>query len=99
MMFVPRENWDGYWQVSMTEIPFLDQGMTKGSYNVLNARLLGLSYCDYLKYCRAQHNGTIRKSSGYPYCVFKDKKNCNDVCNLLNKEWGKIEKFFKENEK
>ena len=95
MMFIPRENFDGYWQVLMSEIPFLDEGMTKGSYNVLGARLLGFTYAEYLKYCAARYNGTIRKATGYPYCVFKNKSDCANVCGLLNKEWKKVEKFMK----
>lgn len=95
MTFLPRENFDGNWQVSMSEIPFLDEGCTKGSYNVLAARLLGFTYAEYLKYCAAKHNGIIRKSSGYPYCIFKNKSNCASVCELLNKEWKKVEKFMK----
>lgn len=95
MTFIPRQNPDGNWQIQMSEIPFLDEGRTKGSYNVLSARLLGLSYPDYLKYCRAQHGGIIKKSKGYPYCVFKEKANCSRVCGLLNTEWRKVERFLK----
>ena len=95
MIFYPRQNPDGNWQIQMSEIPFLDKGCTKGSYNVISARLLGLSYSDYLKYCRAQHNGIVKKSSGYPYCVFKEKTDCNKICGMLNIEWRKVEKYLK----
>lgn len=96
MTFMPRENPDGYWQAAVNEVPFSAQGMIKGSLNVLQARLLDLSYADYLQFCRANYNGMLRGRSGYSYCVYKDKADCQKVCQILNKEWIKVEKFLKE---
>ena len=97
MTFMPRENPDGYWQVAITEVPFKDKGVAQGSYNVLQARLLGLSYPDYLQFCRANYNGILRGREGYSYCLYKEKSDCQKVCQLINKEWNKVENFLKEN--
>lgn len=50
---------------------------TKGSYNLLMARLLGLSYCDFLRYCRDECGATIvGRTNQYPIPFFdKDKKS------------------------
>lgn len=89
-MFIPRENFDGYFQIVNTD-EFAIRG---GSYNVIQARLLGFTYPDYLRYCRAKHKGTLRGRTGYSYVVFKDKKDCLDVCKLLNNEWKKVKEYF-----
>ena len=72
LMFVPRQNPDGFWQVSMEYIPFVDSDKFNcgGSYNVIMARFIGLSYPDYLRYCRDKHNGILRGRAGYTYCVY-----------------------------
>lgn len=92
MRFQPRENPDGYWQVVMSEIPQIDDKTIpcNGSYNVIQARILGFTYPDYLRYCRANHSGTIRGREGYSYCVYKEKSNCAAVCKILNDEWQKF---------
>lgn len=95
MTFMPRENPDEYWQVVSTEVPFKDKGQVNGSLNVLQARLLGLSYPDYLQFCRAHHKGILRGRAGYSYCVYKEKANCQAICKLLNTEWNKVENFLK----
>lgn len=90
-MFVIRENWDGKFQIVMDEVPFgCSDRNCYGSMGVIEARLLGFSYPDYLKYCRANYNGILRGHEGYSYCVFKDKKDCLKLCGLLNKEWDKV---------
>ena len=94
MKFIARENSDSYFQAVPSEVPF---GKCGGSLNVLAARLLDLSYPDYLQYCRANFNGLLRGRTGYSYCVYKDKKDCEKLCEILNKEWVNVEKFLKEN--
>ena len=95
MTFMPRENPDGYWQVVSTEVPFKEEGQLEGSLNVLQARLLGLPYPDYLQFCRANYKGILRGREGYSHCVYKEKANCQAVCKLLNTEWIKVENFLK----
>lgn len=96
MKFFPRENPDGYWQPAIDEIPFAREGQLKGSVNVFEARLLGLSYPDFIQYCRANHHGALQGRAGYSHCVYKDKSDCQAICKILNEQWNKIEKFLKE---
>lgn len=53
------------------------------------ARVLGLSFCDYLRFARDVHNATICGKTGYPYLVFEDKKNAQKLADLLNLYWVK----------
>lgn len=67
------------------------------SYNILAARLLGLSYPDYLKYC-ASIGAKLRGSEGYAYPSWKEKTAADKLCKRLNEEWDKVVKecFGKE---
>lgn len=61
----------------------------KGSYGVLAARLLGLTYPDYLRYC-ASNGGTLKGKMGFPITYFKNKKDAEKICKQINIEWDKI---------
>lgn len=91
-MFIPRLNPDGTFQVTMRELPFEGNPdiYCKGSYNVIAARLLGFTYPDYLRYCRA-HGGILRGKAGYSFCVFKEKKDCDNICRMLNVQMKRLE--------
>ena len=69
-----------------------------GSYNVLVARVLNLSYPDYLKYC-ASIGAKLRGSEGYAYPSWKERAAADKLCKKLNEEWEKVVKecFGKEN--
>lgn len=64
---------------------------TTGSFHIIGARLMGLTYADYLRMCRDCFGAEIiGKNSYYPYPVFKlsDKleeliKNLNARANLV----------------
>lgn len=60
-------------------------GKTNGSYNVICARLLGLSYAQYLRFCRdicgAELSG---KGSMYPIALFKNDAKFGQLLKLLN---------------
>ena len=74
-----------------------------GSYNIVAARMLGLSYPDYLRYIRQNYNATLRGRQGYSYAFFKNRNDCYDLVDLLNKKWKEVEeeitKLLKGNEK
>lgn len=57
------------------------------SYHVLNARLLGLSYPDYLHYCQSM-GAILKGKTGYCYPVWKEKKDCKKVADLIEKQWN-----------
>ena len=58
---------------------------TEGSYNIIGARLMGLTYAQYLRMCRDVYGAEIiGKGSLYPYPVFKLSKGLNDLIEQLN---------------
>lgn len=58
---------------------------TVGSYNLLPARLLCLSYAEYLRFCRDELGAEIiGKKSMYPVAYFPDAKSATSLVNTLN---------------
>ena len=58
---------------------------TEGSYNVICARLMGLTYAQYLRMCRDCFGAEIiGKGSMYPVAYFKFSKQLNDLIDGLN---------------
>ena len=57
----------------------------KGSYNVMPARLLHLTYAQYLRYCRDRLGAElIGKNHKYVMAYFNNDKNVNALIDLLN---------------
>ena len=66
---------------------------TVGSYNLLPARLLCLSYADYLRFCRDNLNAEIiGKNSMYPVAYFSDKKMADGLIGTLNSRMALVDK-------
>ena len=58
---------------------------TKGSYNIFCARLLGLSYAEYLRFCRDVVGANlVGKGSIYVVPYFKKNAITNQFLRLLN---------------
>ena len=58
---------------------------TKGSYNLIFARLMNLSYAQYLRFCRDQLGAEIvGKGHLYPIAYFKKDKLLFQFVKLLN---------------
>ena len=58
---------------------------TEGSFNVICARLMGLSYAQYLRMCRDCFGAEIiGKDSPYPVAYFKLSNELNDLIENLN---------------
>lgn len=58
---------------------------TRGSYGVLCARLLNLSYADFLRYCRDRVGGElIGKNRKYVYPIFDKTDTARMLLKLLN---------------
>ena len=58
---------------------------TTGSYNLLPARLLCLSYAEYLRFCRDELGAEIiGKKCMYPVAYFSDKKAATGLIETLN---------------
>ncbi len=70
--------------------------VNKGSYNVLGARLLNLSYPEYLRMCRDKYDGEIKGKQGYSYVLFKDKSKLNELLNILETSYKKNKNVIRE---
>ena len=58
---------------------------TEGSYNIIGARLMGITYAQYLRMCRDIYGAEIvGKESLYPYPVFKLSQGLVDLIEELN---------------
>lgn len=58
---------------------------TEGSFSIICARLMNLSYADYLRFCRDILGATIiGKNSKYPVAYFKEGENLRQFVKLLN---------------
>ena len=58
---------------------------TEGSYNIIGARLMGLTYANYLRMCRDIYGAEIiGKDSNYLYPVFKLSQELMDLIEQLN---------------
>ena len=62
----------------------------EGSYNVIAARLFGLSYPEYLRYVRENYNGVIMGKGGYSYIIFKNSSDCDKLVKELNRRWDMV---------
>ena len=60
-------------------------GCTEGSYNVIGARLMGLTYAQYLRMCRDVYGAEIiGKGNKYPVAYFKLSNELNALIEQLN---------------
>jgi hypothetical protein len=58
---------------------------TEGSYNVIQARLMGLTYANYLRMCRDIYGAEIvSKGSIYPFPIFKLSEELENLIENLN---------------
>lgn len=64
------------------------------SYHVLGARLLGLSYPDYLTYCQST-GARLRGRNGYTYPVWESNAAAQSVMKKLEKQWSLLTKEIK----
>lgn len=56
----------------------------ENSYSILAARILGLSYDDYLRYC-STCGGFITGFNTFPHVLFKQEKDAQKICDMVNK--------------
>lgn len=82
------------WMISIDDISWLNGNQFHSSFHVLEARLLKMSYPDYLRFLRA-NGAELRGKQGYTVATFKNKADCQKICNMLNKEWKVIESILK----
>lgn len=72
---------------------------TDSSYNVLYARLLGLSWANFLRFIRDNYDAEIKgKESLYPVFWFKNKAKVSELANLLDERFKYVIKGGNWNE-
>ena len=70
---------------------------TEGSFALLAARLLNLSYANYLRLCRDVYGATLAgKGTKYPVALFKDGAPAAELIQLLNQKLNEIVALCKE---
>ena len=77
---------------------------TKGSYNIMPARLLGLSYANYLRMCRDFYGATLNGEGLYITPRFPNSKKLDEFIKELNARadlvmWNRKHGDFKEHER
>lgn len=96
---IPNE--PGYYMVRL-EYPQLPFDRIQSSLNVLAARVLGLSYAEYLRYCRDEFGAVlVGKNSLYVIAIYDSRAKAQKVADLLNTKitpylkswWQKFEKI------
>ena len=74
----------GKWVIAVDHEKFFLKG-TKGSYNIIQARVMGLSYANYLRLCRDVYGAEILgKGTLYPVAYFSSLQKINDLIDQLN---------------
>lgn len=74
----------GMWMIAVHHDKFYLHG-AKGSYHLIQARLMNLPYAQYLRMCRDVCGAEIiGKNSMYPVAYFKDKTKVKGLVDLLN---------------
>ena len=78
-----------YW-VKLSTLEGLPFKAPKSSYNVLKARIFNLYYDEFLFYVRDNFNATLKGTSGYIVEFFRDKKDAEYFCKVINSRFNKI---------
>lgn len=84
--FVVRESPNGKFIISLSEQFHQDfpKFVCHQSYDVLAARLIGMTYPTFLRYCAA-HGGELVGKKGYPATYFKSENDAKVIAKEINK--------------
>ena len=64
---------------------------TNGSFNIICARVMGLSYANYLRMCRDRYDADIiGKGCKYPVAFFEKNKKADELVSILNSKAKEI---------
>lgn len=75
-----------YQAIYLNHGSFPFEGKIYGSFNLMPARLLGLTYAQYLRFCRDVLGATlVGKNSKYPVAYFRLTPEVQQFVKLLNK--------------
>lgn len=100
----------GYYMIAVKHENFF-LSKARGSYHIIQARLMNLSYAQYLRMCRDVCGATIKgKNSMYPVAYFKKGEAVDKLISLLNsranlvlwerehKDWEQHQDYLKDKE-
>lgn len=93
MKFAPIEMAQGKrWLIGVDELNWVSDNNIKfhSSYHVVGARLMGLSYPNYLRYLQSC-GGKLKGKEGYAFVYFESTAACQKVCKDLQKRWDEME--------
>lgn len=65
-------------------------GMVFGSLGVFKARIMNLSFANFLRLCRDVYGADLRGNTGFPYPVWQNKEDCELLAKELNKRLKQI---------
>ena len=93
-IFYIQENGGIYW-VHYSSLDGLPFKKPCGSYNVLKARLLNLSYGDFLLLARNNYNATLKgRDGGYIVEFFQNIEDAKQFASLLNGRLNKVIEYY-----
>lgn len=64
------------------------------TYSIFAARLLGMHYSDYCRYC-VKNGGELHNKQGYPVAYFEKKENAEKIIKEINKNYAIMVKTLK----
>lgn len=88
-IFSLRERFDGNLSIEIPQNIYDICRNSGGSFNVIKARLFGLSYPSYLRMCRDKYKAILKGKNGYSYTYWRkeDKDSLVELIKELNKRW------------
>ena len=72
-----------FW-ILLTDRDKLPFKIARGSFAVFGARVMGISYADYLRVARDTYGATLKGITGWIVFFFTDKKDAQRMCDDLN---------------
>ena len=88
-MFYVKPTTNGSYMVGI-DCDVLYNHCSEGSYNIVGARVLGLSYPQYLRFLRDEFGAKLKGKVGYSYAIWENEEDCKKAVNEINSHWKKI---------
>lgn len=86
----------GEWVIKIKEYVAKQYYPVQGSLNVLFARIMGLSYAEFLRYVRDHYNARlVGKNHKYPFFYFPTQSDATMAAEELDKRYLEINKLIK----
>lgn len=82
--------------ISVTDELCKINGVIPGTYRIFPARVLGLTYDEYLTYVLQKYKGKVYFPSYLGGPIFEDKKDAENLANFLDARFCQILKRWKD---